>query len=54
MGTIEARKNHMLLLNIWSRLIDSMGSDAPRLLIIGHRGWEAEPVFRLLDESEKR
>ncbi len=53
MGTIEARKNHMLLLNIWSRLIDRMGSDAPRLLIIGHRGWEAEPVFRLLDESEK-
>jgi glycosyltransferase involved in cell wall biosynthesis len=52
-GTIEARKNHMLLLNIWSRLIDRMGGDAPRLLIIGQRGWEAEPVFRLLDSDEK-
>ena len=52
-GTIEARKNHMLLLNVWSRLVDKMGSDAPRLLIIGQRGWEAEPVFRVLDGDEK-
>jgi glycosyltransferase involved in cell wall biosynthesis len=52
-GTIEARKNHMLLLKIWSRLINKMGSDAPQLLIIGQRGWEAEPVFRLLDADEK-
>jgi glycosyltransferase involved in cell wall biosynthesis len=52
-GTIEARKNHTLLLNIWSRLIDKMGSDAPQLMIMGQRGWEAEPVFRLLDRDEK-
>jgi glycosyltransferase involved in cell wall biosynthesis len=30
-----------------------MGENAPRLLIIGERGWEAEGVFRLLDGSEK-
>ena len=53
LGTIEARKNHQLLLNIWSRLIDRLGSDTPQLLIIGGRGWEAEPIFDLLDQSKK-
>ena len=52
-GTIEARKNHLLLLEIWSRLVDRFGSAAPRLIIIGQRGWEADEVFRLLDSSEK-
>jgi glycosyltransferase involved in cell wall biosynthesis len=48
-GTIEARKNHLLLLEIWSTLVESLGNQAPRLLVIGQRGWEAEHVFRLLD-----
>jgi len=52
-GTIEARKNHLLLLEIWSRLVDRFGSAAPRLIIIGQRGWEADEVFRQLDSSEK-
>ena len=53
LGTIEARKNHEMLLRVWSRLIDRLGSEAPKLLIIGQRGWEAEPVFNLLDHSQK-
>ena len=53
LGTIEARKNHLLLLDIWSRLVDLLGRDAPRLLIIGQRGWEAAEVFDRLDRSER-
>ena len=53
LGTIEGRKNHLLLLNVWSRLIDRLGSAAPRLVVIGQRGWEAQPVFDLLDNSEE-
>lgn len=52
LGTIEARKNHQLLLNIWSRLRARFGDQAPRLLIIGQRGWEADEVFQRLDEDE--
>ena len=52
LGTIEARKNHFLLLQIWARLVGAHGTDAPRLLIIGQRGWECEQVFDLLDRSE--
>jgi glycosyltransferase involved in cell wall biosynthesis len=51
-GTIEARKNHLLLLQVWGELIASMGNAAPLLVIIGQRGWEAEEVFRHLDNLE--
>ncbi len=52
LGTIEARKNHLLMLQIWARLVRALGREAPRLLIIGQRGWECEQVFDLLDRSE--
>jgi glycosyltransferase involved in cell wall biosynthesis len=52
LGTIEGRKNHLLLLQIWARLVRGQGAKAPRLLIIGQRGWECEQVFDLLDRSE--
>ncbi|MFJ1269604.1 glycosyltransferase family 4 protein [Legionella lytica] len=49
LGTIEPRKNHLLLLHIWQKLIHEMGARAPRLIIIGRRGWECEHVTRMLD-----
>jgi glycosyltransferase involved in cell wall biosynthesis len=52
LGTVEARKNHLLLLHVWTRLIQRLGEDAPRLLVIGQRGWECEQVFDLLDRCE--
>lgn len=48
-GTIEPRKNHWLLLHIWRRLIERHGTQAPRLVIIGQRGWECENVIDLLE-----
>ncbi|MDB5401295.1 MAG: glycosyl transferase, group 1 [Rhodopila sp.] len=48
-GTIEPRKNHLLLLHLWRRLVALQGNQAPRLLIVGHRGWENENVLDLLD-----
>jgi glycosyltransferase involved in cell wall biosynthesis len=52
LGTIEARKNHLMLLQLWKRLIEGLGPKAPRLLIIGQRGWECADVFDLLDRDE--
>ena len=48
-GTIEGRKNHILLLNVWQHLVSKLGADAPRLLIIGQRGWEAELALSVID-----
>lgn len=50
-GTIEARKNHRLLLDLWARMVEADGDRAPDLVLIGQRGWEADDVFALLDES---
>lgn len=51
-GTIEARKNHLLLLQVWSRLVRRLGSAAPRLLVIGQRGWESEQAVDILERGE--
>lgn len=50
LGTIEGRKNHILLLSVWKQLIRSLGDEAPTLLIIGQRGWRAEEACAILDE----
>lgn len=42
LGTIETRKNHDLLLDVWQRLMAQRGDGAPRLLLIGKRGFGSE------------
>ena len=49
LGTIEPRKNHLLLLNVWRELVQRLGSAAPTLVIVGQRGWECEQVADMLD-----
>jgi glycosyltransferase involved in cell wall biosynthesis len=50
LGTIEPRKNHALLLDIWERLHASLAeSRIPRLVLAGARGWANADVFRRLD-----
>lgn len=43
-GTIEPRKNHELLLDVWQRLVQSRGEHAPRLVLIGKWGALCEAV----------
>jgi glycosyltransferase involved in cell wall biosynthesis len=52
-GTIEGRKNHLLLLHIWEKLARELGPATPKLVLIGQRGWEADEVFALLDRSPR-
>lgn len=51
-STIEPRKNHLLLLNIWRRLVERLGDAAPVLVLIGRRGWENENVIDILERGE--
>ncbi len=48
-STIEARKNHLLLLNLWRRLVTERGEAAPLLVLVGQRGWETENVVDMLE-----
>jgi glycosyltransferase involved in cell wall biosynthesis len=52
LGTIEPRKNHLLLLNLWTRLASTVPAP-PRLLVIGARGWENEQVVDMLERSRR-
>jgi glycosyltransferase involved in cell wall biosynthesis len=49
LGTIEPRKNHLLLLNLWRQMAATLGPDAPRLVVIGRRGWENENIIDMLE-----
>ena len=51
-GTIEARKNGAFLLAIWRELAERLGDAAPRLVLVGRRGWENEAVIDHLDRSK--
>jgi glycosyltransferase involved in cell wall biosynthesis len=52
LGTIEPRKNHWLLLQVWRQLVERLGAAAPRLVVVGQRGWECENVVDLLERCE--
>jgi len=52
LGTIEPRKNHLLLLHLWRQLITEQGEAAPSLVVIGQRGWECEQIVDLLDRCQ--
>lgn len=49
LSTIEPRKNHLLLLQIWRRFSQELGERAPHLFVIGQRGWECENALDMLE-----
>jgi glycosyltransferase involved in cell wall biosynthesis len=50
-ATIEPRKNHVFLLQLWQRLVTRQGRAAPRLVLVGRRGWENENALDLLERG---
>jgi glycosyltransferase involved in cell wall biosynthesis len=52
LGTIEPRKNHRLLLNLWRELVARLGPATPHLVLIGRRGWECENVVDMLERCD--
>lgn len=49
LGTIEPRKNHALLLDVWEGFAN-MGP-VPRLLVLGNRGWADPTLMQRLDSG---
>lgn len=50
-GTIEPRKNHALLLEVWEKLVTENKTAPPHLVLVGARGWNCQAVFNFLDRS---
>ncbi|WP_240653207.1 glycosyltransferase family 4 protein [Sphingomonas crocodyli] len=52
-STIEPRKNHLLLLHAWRRMVEQHGAEnVPHLVIVGRRGWENENIVDMLERCE--
>ncbi len=50
-GTIEPRKNHLMLLRVWKKLISQMQDKTPQLIIIGRWGRQSKPVRDMLSSD---
>jgi glycosyltransferase involved in cell wall biosynthesis len=50
-GTIEPRKNHLLLLNIW-RDLSAKGGETPKLICVGGRGWGGAQIIDSFERSK--
>jgi glycosyltransferase involved in cell wall biosynthesis len=48
-GTLEPRKNQLLLLQVWRELAARMGAATPKLVLIGARGWDNENVIDMIE-----
>jgi glycosyltransferase involved in cell wall biosynthesis len=52
-GTIEPRKNHLFMLQVWRALVQKLGKAAPKLVIVGRRGWENENVIDMIERCDQ-
>lgn len=51
-STLEVRKNHRLLFQVWRRLIEKHGPDRiPDLVLVGRRGWLIDDFITELEQS---
>ena len=50
-ATIEGRKNHRLMLELWRRMLDE-GDDPPDLVCVGRVGWKSEAFVTELIETD--
>ncbi len=48
-GTVEPRKNHLMILHVWREIVDTYGEKAPTLVLAGERGWENEQIMDLIE-----
>ncbi|POF62706.1 hypothetical protein CFR73_08205 [Novacetimonas maltaceti] len=50
-STIEMRKNHALLVNVWERLRQDRNLNVPNLVFVGKWGWEVEDLKNDINRS---
>ena len=51
-STIEARKNHRVLVQVWQDLYRQYGSDIPKLVFVGMIGWGVGDLLEQLPHTE--
>lgn len=44
-GTLEIRKNHLLALKVWDKLMEERGDKCPYLICVGKQGWHFDATM---------
>ena len=52
LSSIDRRKNYLLILQIWRRLVEHLGHQTPKLVLIGRRGSRYDHAFDFIDHCE--
>ena len=53
-STIEVRKNHLMLINIWDRLLTMYpAKQVPKLVLVGKWGWAFEAVKNQIEQNPR-
>jgi glycosyltransferase involved in cell wall biosynthesis len=47
-SSIDARKNHQMLLLLWKKLMTQYGDLVPHLFFVGRKGWSADVILKTL------
>jgi glycosyltransferase involved in cell wall biosynthesis len=51
-STIDVRKNHIYLFQVWKRLQEELGSEIPTLIFVGQRGWGVNDLMEQLESAD--
>ena len=52
-GTVQPRKNHLMVLSAWRRLINELGPDkVPTLVLVGKLGWYWEQLVEYIRKTD--
>ena len=52
-GTIQPRKNHIILLHVWRKLFNEFGEKCPELIIAGSIGWSSDDLIYFFKNSSQ-
>lgn len=50
-SALDIRKNHVLLYNIWERMLEEHGEKTPNLIMVGSKGWNIDQFLELVNSN---
>lgn len=52
-SAIDVRKNHILLSNVWEKLVDQHGDKPPHIIMVGSKGWNIDGFLSSVSKNKK-
>ena len=52
-SAIDIRKNHLMLHNLWERMLAEHGGKTPNLIMVGSKGWNIDHFLALVEKNPR-